>query len=101
MHETKERLWIHAILNTLDPAGALRLRAQLAENVETILAWICSAWVNVSCVMCTLDDSQIQQRIDKNLQGFLFLSQLASLMLVETKDLITVIAPFYGPYSVP
>ena len=71
-----QRVWIFAILNTLDPAGALRLRAQLAENVETTLAWTYSAWVNVSGVMCTLDDSQNQQRNDKNLPGFLFPSHV-------------------------
>ena len=39
-----QRNWINAILNTLNPAGALRLRAQLAEKIETLLAWVYSAW---------------------------------------------------------
>ena len=69
------------------------MRAQLAENVETILAWINSTGVDVSGVMYTLDDAQIQQRNDKILPGFLFPSQVASLMMVETEDIIPVIAP--------
>ena len=92
-----QRSWIHAILNTLDPAGALKLRAQLAENVETMLAWIYSAWVNVSGVMSTLDDTLSQGRNDNNLPGFLIPSQVASLMLVETEDLIPFIAPIIWP----
>ena len=65
--------------------------------IEMILAWIYSAWVKLSGVMCNLDDSQIQQRDDKNLPGFLFPSQMANLMLVETEDPIPVIAPNIWP----
>ena len=92
-----QRNWINAILNTLDPAGALKLRAQLAENIETLLAWIYSAWVNVSGVMSTLDDSLSQRPNSNNLPGFLFPSQIASLMLVETEDLVPMIAPIVWP----
>ena len=92
-----QRNWINAILNSLDPAGALKLRAQLAENVETMLVWIYSAWINVSGVMNTLDDPLNQRRDDNNLPGFLFPSQVASLMLVETEDLIPLIAPIIWP----
>ena len=94
-----QRGWINAILKTLDPAGALKLSAQLAENIETMLAWIYSAWVNVAGIMSGLDhpDSLNQQRNHKNLPGFLFPSQIANLMLVETKDLIPVIAPIIWP----
>ena len=77
----------------MDPAGALKLRAQLAENVETILAWIYSARVNVSVVMRTLDNPPTQQDNYKNRPGFHFLSEIASLILVETEDMIPVIAP--------
>ena len=97
VYARNQRGWIHAIRNTLDPAGALRLRAQPAENVETILAWIYSAWLNVSGVKLTLDDSQIQQRNDKNRPHFLFPSQMASVMLIETEDLIPVIASIVWP----
>ena len=92
-----KRNWINAILNTLDPAGALKLRAQLAENIETLLAWVYSAWVNVSGVMSTLDDSLSQKPNSNNLPGFLFPSQVASLMLVETEDLVPMIAPIVLP----
>ena len=92
-----QRNWINAILNTLDPAGALKLRAQLAENIGTLLAWVYSAWVNVSGVMSTLDDSLSQKPNSNNLPGFLFPSQIPSLMLVETEDLVPMIAPIVWP----
>ena len=49
--------------------------------------------------MITIDhpDPLNQQNNDKNLPGFLFPSQVASLMLVETEDLIPVIAPIVWP----
>ena len=95
IYAKNQRGWINAILKTLDPAGALKLSAQLAENIETMAACIYSVWVNVSGIMSSLDHPDLlnQQRNDKNLPGFLFPSQIASLMLVETEDLIPVIAP--------
>ena len=98
-----QRGWINAILKTLDPAGALKLNAQLAENIESMLAWIFSAWMNVSGIMITIDnpDTLNQQNNDKNVPGFFFPSQLASLMLVETEDLIPVIAPIVWPIIDP
>ena len=94
---------MNAILKSLDPAGALTLNAQLAENIESMLAWIYSAWINVSGIMITIDhpDPLNQQNNDKNLTGFLFPSQVASLMLVETEDLIPVIAPIVWPIFGP
>ena len=97
IYAKNQKGWVNTILNTLDPAGALKLRAQLAENIETRPVWIYSTWVNVSGVMSTLDDSLSQRRNDKNLPGFLFPSQIASLMLVETADLAPVIAPIVWP----
>ena len=99
IYAKNQRSWINAILITLDPAGALKLGAQLAENIETTLAWIYSAWVNVSGIMSSFDhpDPLNQQYNDKNLPGFLFPSQITSLMLVETEDLIPVIAPIIWP----
>ena len=98
-----QRGWINAILSTLDPAGALKLNAQLAENIESMLAWIYSAWINVSGIMKTIDYPvpRNQRSDDKNLPGFLFPSQIASLMLVETEDLIPVIAPIIWPIFGP
>ena len=77
----------------------MKLSAQLAENIETMLAWIHSAWVNVSGIMSSLDHPNPlnQQRNDKNLPGFLFPSQIASLMQVETEDQVPVIAPIMWP----
>ena len=92
-----QRNWINAILNTLDTAGALKLRAQLAENIETLLAWVYSAWVKVSGVMSTLDDSLSQKPNSNNLPGFLFPWQIAGLMLVETEELVPMIAPIIWP----
>ena len=82
-----QRGWINAILETLDPAGAPKLNAQLAENIESMLALIYSAWINVSGIIITIDhpDPLNQQNNDKNLPGFLFPSQVVSLMLVGLK----------------
>ena len=97
VYARNQRGWILAILNTLDPAGALKSCAQLEESVETILACIYVVRVNVSGVMCTLNDIQSSRRKDKILPGFPFPSQVASLMLVETEDLTPVIAPIIWP----
>ena len=98
-----QRGCINAILKTLDPAGALKLNAQLVENDESMMAWIYSAWINVSGIMNTIDhpDPTNQPNNDKNLPGFLFPSQMASLMLLETEDLIPVIAPIVWPIFGP
>ena len=68
-----------------------------------MLAWIYSAWINVSGIMITIDhpDPLNQQNNDKNLPGFLFPSQVASLMLVETEGLIPVNAPIVWPIFGP
>ena len=55
IYAKNQRDWINAILKTLDPAGVLKLSAQLAENIETMLAWIYSTWINVSGIMNSLD----------------------------------------------
>ena len=53
--------------------------------------------------MITIDhpDPLNQQNNDKNLPGYLFPSQVASLMLVETEDLTPVIAPIVWPIFGP
>ena len=90
--DKSQRCWIHAIINTLDPAGALKLRARLESNTDAILSWFYSTCVNVNGVMHTLEESSIMQRSADHLAGFLFLSLVVSLMLLETEDLIPVIA---------
>ena len=54
-------------------------------------------WVNVLGEMHTLDDTQLTKCDANDLPGFLFPSQVASLKLVETEDLIPVIAPIVWP----
>ena len=90
------------IINTLGPAGALKLRAQLDTNIEAILlTWKYCAWLNVSGVMHNLDETPIVQRSAADLPSFLFPSQVASLMLVETEDMNPVIAPIVWPVFGP
>ena len=83
---------INAILHALDPAGPLQLKKQLELITEALLAWICSTWVNVAGIM-PLDENPAVNREPNQLPGFLFPSQIATLMLVETEDLLPLIAP--------
>ena len=46
-----QKNWLQAILNALDPAGPLRLKRQLELNIEAILVWIYSTWVNVAGII--------------------------------------------------
>ena len=90
------------IINTLGPAWALKLRTQLDTNIEAILlTWIHCTWLNVSGVMHTLDETPIVQRSADDLPNFLFPSQVASLMLVETEGMNPVIAPIVWPVFGP
>ena len=72
----------------MDPAGTLRLKAQTATNIDAMLVWISSTWINVSRIMHPLD---YRSREATELPGFLFSSQIASLMLVEMKYLLPLI----------
>ena len=47
--------------------------------------------------MHPLDESHAVNRVRNHLPGFLFPSQIATLMLVETEDLIPLIAPILWP----
>ena len=89
--------WLQAILNALDPAGPLRLKRQLELNIEAILVWIYSTWVNVAGIMHPLDENPAINREPNQLPGFLFPSQMATLMLVETEDLMPLIASIVWP----
>ena len=84
-------------LRVLNPAGPLRLKKQLELNIEAILTWIYSTWVNVAGIMHPLDENPAINREPNQLPGFLFPSQMATLMLVETEDLIPLIAPIVWP----
>ena len=92
-----QKNWLQAILNALDPAGPLRLKRQLELNIEAILAWIYSTWVNVAGIMHPLDENPAINREPNQLPGFLFPSQMATVMLVETEDLMPLIAPIVWP----
>ena len=100
VYSQNQKSWLYALLETLDPAGSLRLKAQLELNIQAILVWIYSTWVNVTGIMHPLDESPAVSRDPNQLPGFLFPSQVATLMLVETKDLILLIAqkiwPIFG-----
>ena len=89
--------WLQAILGALDPAGPLWLQKQLELNIEAILTWIYSTWVNVAGIMHPLDENPAINREPNQLPGFLFPSQMATLMLAETEDLIPLIAPIVWP----
>ena len=89
--------WLQAILYALHPAGPLQLKKQLELNIEALLAWIYSTRVNVAGIMHPLDDNPAINRDLNQLPGFLFPSQMATLMLVETENLIPLIAPILWP----
>ena len=92
-----QRSWIYALIETLDPVGSLKLKAQLDLNIQALLVWIYSTWVNVAGIMHPLDECPAINRDPSQLPGFLFPTQMATLMLVETEDLIPLIAPIIWP----
>ena len=92
-----QRGWISALIETLDPAGSLKLKTQLDLNIQALLVWIYSTWVNVSGIMHPLDECPAINRDPNQLPGFLFPTQVATLMLVETEDLMPLIAPIVWP----
>ena len=97
VYAQNQKNWLQAVLGALDPAGPLRLKKQLELNIEAILAWIYSTWVNVAGIMHPLDENPAIKREPNQLPGFLFPSQMANLMLVETLALIPLIAPIVWP----
>ena len=92
VYAQNQKNWLQAILYVLDPAGPLQLKNQIELNIEILLAWIYSTWVNVAGIMHPLDEKPAVNREPNQLPGFLFPSQIAILMLVETEDLIPLIA---------
>ena len=57
VYAQNQKNWLQAILGDLDPAGPLRLKKQLELNIEAILTWIYSTWVNVAGIMHPLDEN--------------------------------------------
>ena len=82
------------------PAGEIQLKKQLELNTEALLAWIYSLWVNVAGIMHPLDENPAVNRELNQLPAFLFPSQIATLMLVETEDLMPLIALIRCSYGV-
>ena len=97
VYAQNQKSWLQAILCALDPAGPLQLKKQLELNIEAILTWIFSTWVNVAGIMHPLVENPAINREPNQLPGFLFPSQMATLMLVETEDLMPLIAPIVWP----
>ena len=97
VYAQNQKNWINAILHELDPAGPLQLKKKLELNTEALFAWIYSTWVNVAGIMHPLDENPAVNREQNQLPGFLFPSQIATLMLVETEDLMPLIAPIVWP----
>ena len=97
VYSQNQKNWITAILHVLDPVGPLQLKKQLELNTEAILAWIYSTWVNVAGVMHPLDENPAVNREPNQLPGFLFPSEIATIMLVETEDLMPLFAPIVWP----
>ena len=54
-------------------------------------------WVNIAGIMYPLDENPAVNREPYQLPGFLFPSQIATLMLVETENLMPLIAPIIWP----
>ena len=86
VYSQNQKNWMNAILHTLDPAGSLQLKKQFELNFEAIFTWISSTWVNVAGIMHPLDENNAVNREPNQLPGFLFPSQIATRMLVETED---------------
>ena len=92
-----QKNWVTAILHALDSAGPLQLKKQLELQTEAILAWIYFTWINVAGIMHPLDEKPAVNREPNQLPVFLFPSQIATRMLVETEDLMPLIAPIVLP----
>ena len=70
----------------------MQFKKQLELNTQALLAWIYSTRVNVAGIKHPLDENPAVNREPNQLPGFLFPSQVATL-LVETEDLMPLIAP--------
>ena len=93
IYAQNQKNWLYAVMDALEPVDLLKLKAQLDLNIETILEWIYSTWVNISGIMHALDENPAVNREPTQLPGFLFPSQVKTLMLVETEVLILLIVP--------
>ena len=72
VYAQNQKNWPFAIMDALDPAGPLQLRARLDLNIEVFLVWIYSTRVNVAGNMHPLDENPAVNREPTQLPGFLF-----------------------------
>ena len=70
IYAQNQKNWLYALMNALDPAGLLQLKAQLDLSIEAILVWLCSTWVNISGIMHPLDENPVVIREHTQLPGF-------------------------------
>ena len=73
IYAQNQKNWLYAIIDALDSAGPLQLKAQLNLNIEALLVWIYSTWVNVAGFMHPLDENPAINGQPNKLPGFLFL----------------------------
>ena len=97
VYAQNQKNWINALQHAVDPAGPMQLKKQLELNTEALLAWIYSTWVNVAGIMHPLDENPAVNSEPNQLPGFLMPSQIATLMLVETENLMPLFAPILWP----
>ena len=60
VYTQNQKNWLYALLEALDPAGSLKLKTQLELNIQAILIWIYSTWINVAGIMHPLDEPSHQ-----------------------------------------
>ena len=55
VYAQNQKNWLYAIVDALDPAGPLQLKAQLNLNIEALIVWIHSTWVNVAGITRSIE----------------------------------------------
>ena len=101
VHSRNSLKWIHGMIDVFDPQGKRRMRRTLQERTTAILTWVYSTLVNVSGLIAGPDElnflsAQLPPGQDK-VMGFLFPKQMSKLMMAETEDWVTVLAPALWP----
>ena len=51
VYTENQKNWLYALLEALDPAGSLKLNAQLELNIQAILIWIYFTWISVARII--------------------------------------------------
>ena len=98
--------WICQLIRAFDPEDARNLVRTFLRNVNQVRLWIYSTQVNVSGLLVDGDRAQDKPLIDfdtlhernfRNTPGFMFPSQVATLMQCETEDLLQVAGASFLP----